>query len=537
MAVEILQALGVVVPLLAIAAFALPLISLKVKKKVFYDIYTLVFTIIALIASLEIFRYVYNTGKPALYPFGGWPPVVGIVYEVDAFSAILGVLTTSVMLLIVIYSIWYTKFMDEFTWYYTLLLGMEAGLLGCLYTGDAFNLFVMIEVLAISAYGLVAYYRSKPQAIEAAIKYAIIGAVATTLYFLSLVFIYAAYGSLNMADIAFKAMFRYSMISGSIYGNIISASATALALALWTFTFKAALFPNHFWLPDAHPEAPTPVSAALSGLVVNIGVYATARFMYTMFGAKSVLAETGFREAVFIALLILGILSGLVGALLMMVQNDIKRLLAYSTISHIGLLFMAAAIGLAGTLESVRLGLVALVYHTINHSVGKALLFLAAGVLIHAAGTRDLDKMGGVGRFYPLASLSLILGFFQLMGFPGFGGFFSKLLLYQAYLSAGMLVPAIMVVVISAISILGYIKAIYAIVFMPPKPGLKKIKGLDTVSIITLFMGFACIVLGITAPYFIPVLTNVVNQSLMPQGVINYINTFLQYLRSLLPRT
>jgi len=534
---EINQSLGFVVPLIAIAAFALPLISLKIKKKIFYDAYTLLFSLIAFIVSLDVFLHAYTSGEPILYPFGGWPPVIGVVYEVDGFSAILGVLTTSVMLLIVAYSIWYTRFMDEYTWYYTLLLGLEAGLLGCLYTGDAFNLFVMIEVLAISTYGLVAYYRSRPQAIEAAIKYAIIGAVATTLYFLSLVFIYAAYGSLNMADIALKSMGVYSQISGGVYGNIASASATALALALWTFTFKAALFPNHFWLPDAHPEAPTPVSAALSGLVVNVGVYATARFLYTMFGETSVLADIGFRKAVFTALLILGIMSGIIGALLMIVQNDVKRLLAYSTISHVGLLFMALAVGLTDVVESIRTGLVALVYHIINHSVGKALLFLAVGILIHASGTRDLDGMCGVGRLYPLASLSLILGFFQLMGFPGFGGFFSKLLLYQAYLSAGMLIPAIMVVIISAISILGYIRAVYAIVFMPPRTGLSRLTGLDKVSAITLLMGVACIALGVLAPYLIPVLSKIIDESLMTKGVVNYINTYLRYLRSLLPRT
>ncbi|RLG83567.1 MAG: cation:proton antiporter [Thermoprotei archaeon] len=531
------QPLGVIVPFIALTAFALPLFSLIIKNKKFYDAYVLIVGIIAFAASLAIVLEVYRQDMPIIYAFGGWPPAIGITYEADLFNSILGLFTATVMLFIIIYSLWYTRHMDDYVWYYTLLLGLEAGLLGCLYTGDAFNLFVMIEVLSISAYGLVAYYRSKPQAIEAAIKYGMIGAVATTLYFLALVFIYASFGTLNMADIALKAKGAVDInhISGEYYGNIIAASAVALALALWTFTFKSALFPNHFWLPDAHPEAPTPVSAALSGLVVNVGVYATVRFMYTLFGEGTVVDTSGFRTVVFTALLILGILSGLIGALLMIVQNDIKRLLAYSTISHIGLIYMGASIGLAASTEIQELGLTAMLFHIINHGVGKALLFLAAGILIHAAKTRDLDKMSGIGRLYPIASASLVLGFLQLMGFPPFGGFYSKLMLYQAFLTAGLIIPAIMIVIISAISVLGYVKAIYAAIFMPPRPEFKEIPKLDYVSIITFIMGIVCILLGILAPFIIPVLSNSIEESLLPLGINKYIDAFYRALEMLIP--
>ncbi|MCD6488861.1 MAG: cation:proton antiporter [Desulfurococcales archaeon] len=533
------QLLGIIVPLLALAAFVIPLLSLYIKKKGFFDVYVTGFSTLALLISFFTALKVINTGKPLLYAYGGWPPPLGISYEIDSFNAVLGVLTAGIMWFIVLYSVWYSSHMDSYVWYYTLLLGLETGLLGCLYTGDAFNLFVMIEVLSISAYGLVAYYRNKPQAIEAAIKYGMIGAVATTLYFLALVFIYASFGTLNMADISLKAhqLPFFNLISNDIYGHIMAASAVALALALWAFTFKSALFPNHFWLPDAHPEAPTPVSAALSGLVVNVGVYAIIRFMYTIFGKASIVGTIGFRDVVLWALLILGIVSGLVGALLMIVQSDVKRLLAYSTISHIGLIYMGASIGLSSvSQESMSLGLTAALFHIINHSVGKALLFMATGILIWAAGTRDLDKMSGIGRLYPAASLAILLGFFQLMGLPPFGGFFSKLLLYQALISAGLIIPAVMVILISAISILGYIKAMYALIFLPPGSEMTKKPGTGLASAVVLVLGVTCIILGILAPfYIIPWLNNVVSTSLTYQGVLNYINVFREALLKLMP--
>jgi len=537
--IEPTQSVGILVPLLGIAAFTIPLFSLKIRRKEFYDYYTLLFSLIAFTLTLYNTWLVWSRGKPILYAYGGWIPPLGISYEVDMFSAILGLLSALVMLLITIYSIWYTRGMDGYEWYYTLLLGLETGLLGCIYTGDVFNLFVMIEVLAISAYGLVAFYRSRIQAVEAAIKYAFIGAAATTLYFLAVVFIYASFGSLNIADIAIKSREVYraftNIFSDGVFGNIFVASATSIALALWAFTFKAAVFPNHFWLPDAHPEAPTPVSAALSGLVVNIGAYATIRFLYTLFGVDSILTTFGYRDFVMWVLLILGIVSGVIGALLMIIQDDVKRLLAYSTISHMGLIFMGIAIGFSNIPEYiVNIGLTATLYHIINHSIGKALLFLAVGILIWASGTRSLSRMAGIGKLYPLVTVSIVVGFLQLMGFPICGGFFSKLLLYEAYVAAGMIIPALMVVVISAISVVAYIKVIYTIWIRPPIVAYERKSGIALALAIVLFMALMCIMLGLAAPIVIQWLTDSVVSSLSKEGVENYINAFLEFYREAL---
>ena len=146
--IDSLDMLGILIPFLALSSFTIPLFSLLIKRKIFYDIYVLALGTIALYFTYNILITVLDLNSPIMYRFGGWPPPLGIAYEVDPFNGILGLFTAATMWLIIIYSIWYTKHMDNYVWYYTLLLGLEAGLLGCLYTGDVFNLFVMIEAVS-----------------------------------------------------------------------------------------------------------------------------------------------------------------------------------------------------------------------------------------------------------------------------------------------------------------------------------------------------------------------------------------------------
>lgn len=528
---------GALVPAVIVTAFILPILGMVIKKRAFFHVYGSVITAaVALVTTYNLW-VVWKNGVQ-VYTFGGWPPPLGISYEVDLLGAVLSALTGWVLLLIALYSTWYVRDAEGIPYYYTLLLGLEAGLLGCIYTGDAFNLFVMLEVLSISAYALVGYYRRKPEAIEAAVKYGLLGAAATTIYFIALVFLYGAFGTLNMADLAIKSRaVAHSPFSGAIYGAIPVSASVGVALALWAFTYKSALFPNHFWLPDAHPEAPTPVSAALSGLVVNVGAYAVIRFMYTIFGPDSVLgAGAGFRDTVLIALLILGAASGLVGALMMAVQEDIKRLLAYSTISHVGLIFMGISIGLSSVPQEVAsVGLAGAIYHIINHSVGKALLFMAAGTLIVAAGgRRKLDDLAGIGRKYPLVTAALFIGFFQLMGLPPFGGFTSKFLLYMAFFEAGLPVISVLIVAISAISVMGYAKVMYSVWFRPTSSEFGGEAGSYVLpSGVVMFMAAICVALGLVSPILTPLISHVVDASVTSSGIISYIQAFLKVATSL----
>ncbi len=525
---------GVTVPLMIVFAFILPALGLVIKKKAFFHVYASVVSLgVALVTTWNLITALGE--GPQVYAFGGWPPPLGIVYEVDALSGFLGALTAWIMFGVVIYSTWYMKVGEGLPYYYTLLLGLETGLLGCYYTGDVFNFFVMLEVLSISAYALVGFYRNRPEAVEAAVKYGMIGAVATTVYFIALVFIYGAFGTLNIADLSLKSRAVVeSPFSGGVYGAIPVSAAIALALSLWAFTYKSAVFPNHFWLPDAHPEAPTPVSATLSGLVINVGAYAVVRFLYTIFGRNSIIAvDTWVRDAFLLTLLVLGVTSGIVGALMMIVQEDVKRLLAYSTVSHVGLIFIGISIGFTSVPPSVvSTGLTGSLYHILNHSVGKALLFLSVGVLIVASGgKRRLDELAGLGRKYPIITGAAVIGFLQLMGLPPFGGFFSKFLLYEAFMAAGMPIIAALIVAISAVSVLGYSKVIYSIWFRNPKTGSVKKAPIPTGVVVAL--ATACLLLGLLSPYLTQALTSIINGSVSSAGIHNYIVAFLNAAKSL----
>ncbi len=542
--------IGIVPVMLVGAAFALPIFSLVIKKRSFYNAYVFLFTFLAMIFTWKTLVDLVVHKAIALYPFGGWPPPVGIIYEVDVFSGVLGVLTSSIMFLIAVYSIWYTRDAEGYVWYYALLLGLESGMLGCLFTGDSFNLFVMIEVLSVSAYGLVAYYRMRITSLEAATKYAFIGAVATTMYFVALIFIYGAYGTLNMADIALRArtggmesLWGSQLIDWFSQNKYILAisSLVATILALWAFTYKAALFPNHFWLPDAHPEAPTPVSAALSGLVVSIGVYAIIRWLFTIFGPESILGAVlvygiPARDAILQILMILGVISSIIGSLLMTVQKDVKRLLAYSTISHIGLLFMGVSVGLSNVPESVRiLALTAVTFHLINHAVGKSLLFLSAGVLIKRSGTRNLMLWNGVGKTCIIAAAMLVIGAFNLLGVPPLGGFFSKLMLFQSFIWSRMYWLAAILIIESLISMVAYIKLIISTIYGEPK-NITPIKGIYPAYLSLIILGLTCIGLGLLyLSGFIPSnLYSIIDSSMSSKGTLTYIEAAKELVEQIL---
>lgn len=527
---------GLIVPLTAVFAFILPLLSKIVKNKLFPLAYTFIITSLVVLATTTIYLHVSSTGKPIVYAFGGWPPPIGISYEIDSFNALLGLYAGWTLLALMLFNAWYNRELDEPEWYYTLFLGFEAGVLGCFYTGDLFNLFVMLEVLSISVYGLIAYHKNNPGSLEAAMKYGILGATATTLYFIGLIIIYGFYGSLNMADILETNTKLYAVINDPRYAVYVEpamlVSALAVSLALWVFTFKAGLFPNHFWLPDAYCEAPTPVSAALSSLSEIVGVYVVIRILYTVFPASSPLGYM-YRTIVLTLLLILGFIGGVIGALMMFTQSDLKRLLGYSSVSHIGLLFIALSIGFISPPDNIlRIAFIAVATHIIAHGFGKLLIFSSSEVFIRSAKSKIMDEMRGIGRRYPLVSMAFIAGFLNLMGVIPFIGFFSKLLMYQAYMGIGQVLPAIGIVIVSALSLPGYAKAIYSIVFSTP------VREYEDVSIgwykyYLVILAFILLVLGILFTILYNVFDNLVNNSITSYGYMLYRDAYLNIRRLL----
>ncbi len=499
--------LGLTTTVLIISCFALPLFSLLVRKRrKALDAYAFIFSLFAESSVVVTFYNVFfATDGPIVYKFGGWVPPIGIIYEVDKLNALLGLVTGTIMFLIILHSAMYMQG-KRIEWYYTLLLGLETGLLGVIYTGDAFNLFVMVEVTSIALYGLIAFYRTEGEAVDSALKYALLGAVSTTFYFIALIFFYASYGTLNMADLASKAGGLSFPFSGSPYGNILTGTAVALALTLWAFTFKAALFPNHFWLPDAHSAAPAPVSAALSGLVVSNGAYVIIRFMYTIFGKANMsplslsfaplTSSAGFPSVFFnsikLILMVLGAMSAIIASLLMVLQKNVKRVIAYSTVFHMGLVFMGIGLG-------TDLGLKAAIFHLINHAVAKALLFISAGVLTTYAGSRRIDKLGGVGRYAPITFTTFLIGVLAIEGLPPFNGFMSKFMLYSAFMEAGLAPLTIVIVVSTAIALMAWMKVLFSAWAKKPDREFGSFKEFPVV-IVPIVLAAMCVLLGLFAP-------------------------------------
>ncbi|MEM0378161.1 MAG: proton-conducting transporter membrane subunit [Thermosphaera sp.] len=448
--------IGMVPFIPTIGAFSAPLASSILKRRGISVYYGTVFSLVTLIVSARLLMTAYTEDKPVVFKAGGWPPPIGIIYILDRVNAILAFTTALVLTLIFIYSIEYIRDGGEL-WYTILLLGAEAGLMGVILTADFFNLFVMLEVTSVSSYSLVMYYRSKAYAIVSGLKYAFVGAMGTTLYFVACALLYNAYGTLNIVDLAWKIRGQYFSITGVPAEAYLWSLGIGLVLMAWAFTIKSGVFPNHFWLPDAHPAAPTPISALLSGLVINAGGVSLYKFMYIVLGGNISPEVQTLKNAISIILMFTGTCSAIIGALLMNIQKDLKRLIAYSTVMNTGFLFMAASTGTV-------LGLSAFIYHTIVHSLAKSVLFLSSGVFIKATGSRSLEDISGLGFKHPVASTALTASIMTLAGIPPLPGFLSKLLLYEALFQYNV-ASAIAMIVASTIGLISYMKLFYIIFF------------------------------------------------------------------------
>ena len=424
---------SVLLPLLAMTpmaiAFTLPLISRFTGKR-FIDYY---FIIASTLMFALAFTTVTGTPNTIRYFFAGWPPPIGIAYVLTPSVKVLLFYSSLVFFLTSIYTSWYARHYDNRYLLYTMILGLEAGFNGVLLTSDLFNLYVMLEVSGISAYVLVAYYSDRFKAVVSSLKYSITGVIVLNFFLLGILFVYID------AHVLYLDALKEEILEPSVYTTI------SLALFVWTALFLSAIFPNHFWLPDAHADAPTPVSALLSGIIVINGAIV---FLKTI-----TIYRNGLLESLSGFLSYLLPFSALYAAFLMATSNDVKRILAYSTIVNTSLAFMGLS------LQSVE-GVSAGFFHLLTHMIGKALVFLSIGVFVHETKARNIYALEGYGRMYPIALLTLTSGALSLTGLPPFAGFFSKLYLYQALIESDRHWQALVVIVVSATSLYAYMRII-----------------------------------------------------------------------------
>jgi multicomponent Na+:H+ antiporter subunit D len=364
----------------------------------------------------------------------------GARFALDSVSLLFLVVVNAVAFACIIYATSYIAHLGGRGKFFALLLIMVLGLNAMLLTRDLFSLYVFLEVASIASYVLVAF-GLEHDGIESAIKYLLLSAVATSMIVLGIALIY-----LNTGTLEFDAL--KAILSGHAGGLPVIFLLTA-ALFIGGFGLKAALMPFHAWLPDAHPSAPAPISAMLSGVVIKVaGVYALARIFFCIF------PEIGQVHRVF---LLLGTLSMIAGAVLAYFQRDFKRMLAYSSISQIGYIMIGLGLG-------NMLGLVGALFHVFNHAMFKSLLFLNSGAVQYRLGTRDIEEMGGLENRMPITSITSVFGTLSIAGVPPFNGFWSKLFIILGALAAGKYAIAVLAIVVSVFT-LGYFLLIQRKVF------------------------------------------------------------------------
>jgi multicomponent Na+:H+ antiporter subunit D len=415
----------IIIPLAA--AF---LISLVGRKKDFWGpLLAIAATVAVFVLSLITF-FRLGTGI-RVYEMGGWKLPYGIALVLDPFGAFMLIIVALISLTSLLFSVSYIRHLGSDWKYYALFMILVSGMNGVLITGDLFNLFVFTEIALFAAFGLVAY-GGRAHEFEAAFKYAVMASVSSSLILLAIAVVYSATSTLTMAHIS---------VAMAGVGPGLKIWIGALFLA--GYGLKAAIMPFHAWLPDAHSSAPAPISSMLSGVLIKtLGVYVLVRIFYNILGAPQVFLT---------AFMILGTLSIVLGVILAIGQWDFKRLLAYSSISQVGYIFLG--IGLNSTL-----GIAGALFHLLNHALFKSLLFYNAGALEMGLGTRDLRKMGNITRLLPITAHSSMAASLAISGIPPFNGFFSKLLIIIAAVQAHQPVYALLAVIGSLLTLATFMK-------------------------------------------------------------------------------
>lgn len=383
------------------------------------------------------------------YRLGGWAPELGIEYRIDAVNAFIVVLVGIVAFLTIIFarrSVLAEIAPERIAWFYTMMLLCVAGLLGITVTGDAFNAFVFLEISSLSTYTLIALGRDR-RALVAAYQYLIVGTIGATFYVIGVGLLYLITGTLNLGLIVERL------------GAIESSRALIVAEAFIVvgIGLKLALFPLHAWLPNAYAYAPSSAAVLLASTATKVAIYLLARFLFTVFGGHVDVGQVPL-GAILIGLSLAAMFIPSAAAVF---QNDIKRILAFSSLGQIGYITLGLALanptGLTGGL-----------LHLFNHALMKGAAFMAIGAIVLRTGTAKLDELSGIGRTMPWTAGALTIAGLGLIGVPGTSGFVSKYYLILGSMEAGLGWLAILIVASSLIAVLYVGRIVEVIWFREP---------------------------------------------------------------------
>ncbi len=421
------------------------------KNKTVRNILAVGTAAIAFAEIVALIKPVMLDGQVISYWMGSWEPVngyaIGIGYEIDQLNLFFALLVVSTFLFSGIYSLKYMERDHHLGHYYTLYLMLSGSVLGLVLTGDIFNMFVMIEIMTFACVALAAFRNRQKGALEASFKYLVIGSMGSSFTLFGITLLYAQCHTLNMAQLS------------SILSTTHTPTTTlALGMLVAGFGVKAYLVPFHTPAADSYTVAPASVSMMFSGMVNKAGVYGMIRLLYIIFRSMD-------STAVQTLLTVIGAVTMFVGVTMALSQHDFKRLLAFHSISQIGYVITAAGLGTA-------LGLTGGLFHAMNHTLFKGLLFLCAGAVFYATGSTNLDELGGLSKRMPKTTICFLVGAFSIAGLPPFNGFASKWMIYQAtYEKAvttghiGYALVTVVALVVSVMTLASFIKVTQAVFF------------------------------------------------------------------------
>lgn len=393
--------LVVLIPLLGAAG------ALMAAKRPRLQVLVTVTSLVAVLGVSIVLLIDVDSSGPLLMEVGGWAAPFGIALVVDRLSALMLIVSAAVLLAVLLFSV--GQGMEDgdsetpVSIYHPTYMVLAAGVFNAFIAGDLFNLYVAFEILLVASYVLMTLGGTAPR-IRAGVTYIVVSLVSSILFLAAIAMIYGALGTVNIAHISM----RMADINPAM-------QLTLHVMLLIAFGIKAAVFPLSFWLPDSYPTAPAPVTAVFAGLLTKVGVYAIIRTETILFPGNQ-LGD---------ALLVAAFLTMIVGILGAVAQADIKRMLSFTLVSHIGYMIFGIALGTVA-------GLSATIFYIVHHIIVQATLFLTAGLIERRSGNTSINRIGGLLKAAPVIAVLYFIPALNLGGIPPFSGFLGKLALFVA---------------------------------------------------------------------------------------------------------
>ena len=453
-----LPALQVVVPLVSAPVCLL----LRNPRHAWACALTVSWLVLAI--AVMLVQRVYDGGTLS-YALGAWAMPWGIEYRVDMAGALMTLIIAAIGAVVMPYawrSIQHELLRKHVSLFYTCYLLCLTGLLGIVVTGDVFNLFVFLEISSLSSYVLISLGSTR-RALTAAYQYLVMGTIGATFILIGVGFLYMMTGTLNMMDLSQRLP------------EVADTRTIRVAFAFVTVgvSIKLALFPLHLWLPNAYTFAPSAVSAFIAATATKVGVYVLLRFFFTVFGIRFSFDAMHVGEI----LMLLAVAAILVASLVAIFQDNVKRMLAYSSVAQIGYIILGISLA---SVDGVSAGML----HLFNHAVIKGALFLAMGCIFLRLGSVELRDMHGLARQMPWTMAAFVVGGLSLVGIPLTAGFISKWYLVSAVLAEGYWPLAVLILVSSLLALMYIWRVVEAAYFFVPGAAMHKVKEAPAIMLI-----------------------------------------------------